>query len=152
MFSDKELQKLLWPLVIEQILLMLVGMADTAMMSQAGEAAISGVALVDMFAYLIITLLTAASAGGAVIVSQYLGAEEKRQANSLRAAGDARYTMYAGVASMLLFRLGSAYLLAIWLNLGIVGVWLAMGLDWLARSVAYLLRYKSNRWQSCKAI
>ena len=52
MFSNQALKKLLIPLVIEQILAMLVGMTDTLMVSSAGEAAVSGVALVDMVNYL----------------------------------------------------------------------------------------------------
>lgn len=81
MFTNQALKKLIVPLVVEQILVMLVGMADTAMVSYAGEAAISGVALVDMFAYMIITILTAIATGGAVIVSQYLGSRDKAKAN-----------------------------------------------------------------------
>lgn len=81
MFTNQALKKLIVPLVVEQILVMLVGMADTAMVSYAGEAAISGVALVDMFAYMIITILTAIATGGAVIVSQYLGSKDKAKAN-----------------------------------------------------------------------
>lgn len=80
MFTNQALKKLIIPLVIEQVLVMLVGMADTAMVSYAGEAAISGVALVDMFAYMIITILTAVATGGAVIVSQYLGRRDKENA------------------------------------------------------------------------
>ena len=80
MFTNQALKKLIIPLVIEQVLVMLVGMADTAMVSYAGEAAISGVALVDMFAYMIITILTAVATGGAVIVSQYLGSRDKENA------------------------------------------------------------------------
>ena len=55
-------------------------------------------------------------------------------ANSLRAAGDAGYTMFVGVGSMLIFRLGAAFLFGIVLNMGIIGIWIAMGMDWLARS------------------
>ena len=80
-FSNQALRKLIVPLVIEQVLVMLVGMADTAMVSYAGEAAISGVALVDMVNYLIITVLTALATGGAVIVSQYLGNHDSKNAS-----------------------------------------------------------------------
>ena len=73
LFSDRDLKKLLCPLVIEQVLVMLVGMVDTVMVSSVGEAAVSGVALVDMVNYLVITILTALTTGGAVILSQYLG-------------------------------------------------------------------------------
>ena len=82
MFTNKALKNLIVPLVIEQILVMLVGMVDTMMVSHAGEAAISGVALVDMIDYLIITVFAALATGGAVIVSQYLGSRQKEQANT----------------------------------------------------------------------
>lgn len=82
MFTNKALKNLIVPLVVEQILVMLVGMVDTMMVSHAGEAAISGVALVDMIDYLIITIFTALATGGAVIVSQYLGRRQMQQANS----------------------------------------------------------------------
>ncbi len=82
MFSNRDLKKLLFPLVIEQILAMLVGMADTAMVSHAGEAAVSGVALVDMINFLVITVLAALAAGGSVVLSQYLGSEQKEMAES----------------------------------------------------------------------
>jgi len=72
--------------------------------------------------------------------------------NTLRAAGDVTYTMYAGIASMIVFRLGSAVLFAVVLNLGVIGVWIAMGMDWLARSVAFWLRYRRGKWKNCRAI
>ena len=85
MFSNKSLKKLILPLMIEQVLLMLVGIADTVMISYAGEAEISGVALSDMVGYLIITVLSAVASGGAVVVSQYLGKREEE--NARRTAG-----------------------------------------------------------------
>ncbi|WP_314723497.1 MATE family efflux transporter [Enterocloster bolteae] len=85
MFSNKDLKKLITPLIVEQILLMMVGIADTIMISYAGEAEISGVALVDMVNYLIITVLSAVATGGAVVVSQYIGRKEPENAN--RTAG-----------------------------------------------------------------
>lgn len=80
-FSNQSLKKLIIPLVIEQMLIILVGMADTIMVSYAGESAMSGVALVDMYAFMVITILTAVSTGGAVIVSQYLGNKDYLKAN-----------------------------------------------------------------------
>ena len=69
-YTNRELAKMIFPLVIEQFLVMLVGICDTMMISYAGEAAISGVTLVDMLSYLIITVLTALDTGGTVVVSQ----------------------------------------------------------------------------------
>ena len=78
MFTNRALRRLILPLIAEQILTMLVGMADTAMISYAGEAAISGVSLVDMVSQLIITVLSAVATGGAVIVSHTWAAKTRR--------------------------------------------------------------------------
>lgn len=59
LFTNQQLLALLWPLIIEQALGVLVGMADTVMVSSVGEAAISGVSLVDMINQLIITVFGA---------------------------------------------------------------------------------------------
>lgn len=85
LFTNQQLLTLLWPLIIEQALSVLVGMADTVMVSSVGEAAISGVSLVDMINQLIITLFGALATGGAVITSQHLGA--KRPEEAARSAG-----------------------------------------------------------------
>lgn len=80
MFSNKDLKKMIFPLVGEQILLILVGMIDTIMVSYAGEAAVSGVSLSDMINYLFTTVFAAIATGGAVIVAQYLGGKNKEKA------------------------------------------------------------------------
>ena len=73
MFSGAQLRRLIAPLVVEQLLLMLVGMLDTVMVSTAGEAVISGVSIVNDVNNLIIQMMAALAGGGSVIVSQYLG-------------------------------------------------------------------------------
>ncbi|UWP60072.1 MATE family efflux transporter [Ruminococcus gauvreauii] len=80
LFSNKDLRKLIIPLIIEQVLAITVGMVDTAMVSMAGEAAISGVSLVDMIVNLMINIFAALATGGAVIVSQYLGKRKRETA------------------------------------------------------------------------
>lgn len=81
LFSKKDLRRLLIPLIIEQILAVLVGMADVVMVSAVGEAAVSGVSLVDSISTLIIQLLAALSTGGAVVCSQYLGKKDPKNAS-----------------------------------------------------------------------
>ena len=79
LFTTGELMRLIGPLLVEQLLATTVGMADTMMVSRCGEAAISGVSLVDMINNLVINLLAALATGGAVVVSQYLGALRKKE-------------------------------------------------------------------------
>lgn len=80
MFSNKDLKRLILPLFLEQLLVILVGLADTFVISFAGEAAVSGVSLVNSFNTIFIFLFTALSSGGAVIVSQYIGRKKKDMA------------------------------------------------------------------------
>ncbi len=82
LFTQKELLLLTGPLLVEQLLEVTVGMADTMMVSRCGEAAISGVSLVDMINNLIIVLFAALATGGAVVVSQFLGAREQKSADN----------------------------------------------------------------------
>ena len=74
LFSNQTLINLIIPLVIEQGLTILVGMADGVMVSSVGEAAISGVSLVDMINAVILVLFAALATGGSVVTSQFLGA------------------------------------------------------------------------------
>ena len=80
LFSNQALWWLIAPLVVEQILAVTVGMVDTVMVSSAGEAATSGVSLVDMINTLIINIFAAIATGGAVVSSQYLGQKDKNKA------------------------------------------------------------------------
>lgn len=72
-FSNRDLKDMILPLFLEQLLVMLVGMADTLVVSYAGEAAVSGVSLVNQFNTIFIYLFTALASGGAVVISQYIG-------------------------------------------------------------------------------
>lgn len=73
LFSNRDLKNMILPLFMEQLLVMLVGMADTLVVSYAGEAAVSGVSLVNQFNTIFIYLFTALASGGAVVISQYIG-------------------------------------------------------------------------------
>lgn len=79
-FSNRELKNMIVPLFLEQMLVMLVGMADTLIVSYAGEAEVSGVSLVNQFNTIFIYLFTALASGGAVVISQYIGKRERDNA------------------------------------------------------------------------
>ena len=76
MFTNLDLKQLIIPLVVEQVLSMMVGLVDTMMISYAGEAAVSGVSLVDMINNFFIFVFSATATGGAVVVAQYIGNQE----------------------------------------------------------------------------
>ena len=73
LFSRKDLSKLIIPLFIEQAFSVVVGMADTIMVARAGEAAVSGVSLVDSVNLLVLYFLGSLSTGGAIVLAQTIG-------------------------------------------------------------------------------
>lgn len=80
LYSNAELTKLILPLIMEQFLAILVGMLDTVMISGVGEAAVSGVSLVDNINILVINIFAALATGGAVVAGHALGQKNRDQA------------------------------------------------------------------------
>ncbi len=66
--------------------------------------------------------------------------------NALRASGDAKFTMIVSMFSMWIFRIGFSYLLVP--QIGLLGVWVAMFIDWIVRAVVFLIRFLSGRWKT----
>ena len=99
LFSNRALKAMIVPLLIEQLLQMVVGIADTLMVSYAGEATVSGVSLDTMLYTIFIYLFTAVATGGAVIVSQYLGSGDRDMAD-LSAAQIYRMAAIVSLACM----------------------------------------------------
>lgn len=73
LFSKRDLARIILPLIVQQVLAVMVGMINSMMVSSAGEAAVSGVSLVNSLDTLLILFFTALVTGGSVVVSQYLG-------------------------------------------------------------------------------
>ncbi len=80
LFTRKQILQLLIPLMVEQLFTATVGIADSMMVSVAGEAAVSGVSLVDSLNTLILNILSALATGGAVVCSQYIGRKDSKSA------------------------------------------------------------------------
>lgn len=97
-FDNKALRKMIVPLFLEQLLLLLVGIADTLVISYAGESAVSGVSLVNQFNTVFIFLFTALASGGAVVVSQYIGRQDTEKAGE----SASQLLLFSGVFSVLL--------------------------------------------------
>lgn len=72
--------------------------------------------------------------------------------NALRASGDNRFTMLAAISSMIVFRVGFSFLLVYVFDLGLQGVWYAMYLDWVGRSLFFVLRFRSGQWKKHRLV
>jgi Na+-driven multidrug efflux pump len=72
--------------------------------------------------------------------------------NALRAAGDAKYVMFVASISMWTVRVSAAYLMAFFFHIGPLGVWLGMGLDFIARGTFYIIRWRGGKWMNKKVI
>ena len=97
MYSGKDLRKLILPLIIEQVLAVTIGIADTIMVSSAGEAAVSGIALIDSINILLINLFTAMATGGAIIATQYMGSKQAEKARNAAAQLEVTVLILASV-------------------------------------------------------
>lgn len=98
LFTNKQLATLILPIVVERLLDVSVGFADTLMISSVGEAAVSSISLVDSINYLFLFLFSALAAGGAVVVAQYIG-----QRNAQRAGEAAKQLIYSTTFVALMF-------------------------------------------------
>jgi putative MATE family efflux protein len=102
-WKGRELWRLLFPLIVEQILTVTIGMADTVMVATVGEYAVSGVSLVDSVNMLLVIAFSALAAGGSVVVSQYIGRRNERKARA--AARQLTYTTAAVSLMIMVFTL-----------------------------------------------
>ena len=82
LFTNKDLWKLIAPMVVEQLLAVLVGLADTIMVAAVGESAVASVSLVDNINILLIGLFMALATGGAVVAGQFLGHKDQKRATA----------------------------------------------------------------------
>lgn len=69
-----------------------------------------------------------------------------------RAAGDAKFPMIIGILSMFFCRIALAYLLSIYYNMGMLGTWVAMFIDWIIKAIVFVYRYTSGKWTKSHAI
>lgn len=109
-FSNQDLMRLIVPLVIEQLLAITVGLFDSIMVSQVGEAAISAVSLVDTVNVLLVSAFAALATGGAAIAGQYLGRRDLKRAGH----SASQLLLFMGEASLLImafFYLGKGFVL-----------------------------------------
>ena len=109
-FSNADLRKLIIPLVIDQFLQAFVGLADSIMVASVGEAAVSGVSLIDTIMVLILNIFTALATGGAVIAGQFLG--KKRGEMACKSTNQLiSFTLKASLVVMVLCYFGRNFII-----------------------------------------
>lgn len=111
-FTPADLRRLVIPLMIEQLLAITVGLSDSLMVAQVGEAAMSAVSLVDTVNVLLVNAFSALATGGAVIAGQYLGRREPDKAGR----SGQQLLLFMGEVSLvvtLCFYLGKGFILGV---------------------------------------
>jgi putative MATE family efflux protein len=106
-WDNRALFRLLWPLVVEQLLGVTMGLADTVMVSSVGEHAVSGVSLVDMINQVLIIAFAALATGGSVVVSQFIGRRDNN--NASLASRQLMYSSFAVSVVLMFFTLFLRY-------------------------------------------
>ena len=72
--------------------------------------------------------------------------------NGLRAAGDVKFTMYISLFSTIVVRVALSIVLGVWMDLGVIGIALAMAGDWCVKAAILLLRYKAGKWKTFRVL
>ena len=72
--------------------------------------------------------------------------------SGLRSAGDVRFTMWASIFCTVICRTFFSFLLAKWLGMGVIGITLAMVLDWCIKAALDIRRFLSGKWKNRKVI
>lgn len=99
LFSNKKLFNLFLPLIIEQFLEFAVGLINSIIVASVGEAAVSGVSIIEFIMMLLISVFAALSAGGSVIARQCIG---KMQVDKARQAVDQLIWFVGSVAIVIM--------------------------------------------------
>ena len=124
MFTNRDLRKLILPLIIEQLLSISVGMFDTIMISSLGDSATSGVSLVDMLNVLMINIFAALATGGAVICAHEIGRVRSVIGNAADSeqVGDCPGARYAAKQLLFVLLISSVLVagVAVWLRVGLL--------------------------------
>lgn len=84
-FSNKEILLFMLPILLEQILIASMPLADTAMISMIPNSnlALAGIANISRLDTFVKQVFVALAAGGSIFVSQYIGAKKYKMANKV---------------------------------------------------------------------
>lgn len=153
--NNRELKKMIIPLFWEQLLVLLVGIADTLVMSAVWNGLIFAATPLLMHAYaleaetktLVIQLVFIHNLFNAVVYP-FSGA----MSSGLRAAGDVKFTTIVSIGATVIGRLTLSYILGSVCGMGVIGIALAMCFDWLVQAVLFIWRLRSGRWKRFRVV
>ncbi|MDF2678071.1 MAG: efflux family protein [Bacillota bacterium] len=110
LFTNKNLMKLILPLMVEQLLIMTVGLAGSIMVASVGESAVSAVSLVDSVIILLINIFAALATGGAVVAGQFIG--QKKYSDACKAGEQlVVFSTFISIIIMIIMYLGRGFIL-----------------------------------------
>lgn len=118
------------------IVMNLINFAGNAILIYGAKIGVAGAAIATTFSRIV-----------AALIAVFLWMPSFTLPNTLRAAGDVVWTMVIAILSMWTFRIGFAYLFNYFFHWGLLGVWVAMTIDWGFRSLCYELRYHGHKWE-----
>ncbi|MGE7694832.1 MATE family efflux transporter [Lysinibacillus sp. NPDC094177] len=101
---------LTWPIFLEVFLFMLMGLADTFMLSALSDNAVSGVGAANQYIYIAILILEVVGNGASIVVSQYLGSRRVFEAAKISALA-VTMNMVVGLLMSVLFFFFSSHLM-----------------------------------------
>ena len=153
--NNRELKKMIIPLFWEQLLVLLVGIADTLVMSAVWNGLIFAATPLLMHAYaleaetktLVIQLVFIHNLFNAVAFP-FSGA----MSSGLRAAGDVKFTTVVSIVSTTAGRLTLSYILGSVWGLGVIGIAIAMCCDWTVQALLYIRRLRSGKWKQFQVV
>lgn len=101
---------LTWPIFIEITLQMLMGNADTLMLSRYSDDAVAAVGVANQLLSIVIVLYGFVAMGSGIVVSQFLGAKEHHKASEVAVVAIAVNLIFGLLMSVILFLFGQTFL------------------------------------------
>ncbi|WP_274366055.1 MATE family efflux transporter [Paenibacillus thermotolerans] len=111
--QELKLVSITWPVFLELFLFMLMGIADTLMLSAVSDNAVSGVGAANQYIFIAILILEVIGHGASIVVSQYLGAKQWLGASRISAVAVTLNLMAGAAISAGFLLFGSRLLSAV---------------------------------------
>ncbi|PYG88398.1 putative MATE family efflux protein [Ruminiclostridium sufflavum DSM 19573] len=106
MYTRKDLLRLFIPALMEQLLSTAIGVVNTMMVSGLGAFAVSAVGIVDSINIVAMNVFMAVSTGATVVISQHLGADNRKAASRTAAQSVSSVVLLSALTGLGLYLFG----------------------------------------------